>query len=62
VDGHGWQFGEWPHESDVYPVLGAIEGLDHIHSLQLRHKEDRPGLLSARTFLICPGMHDLRLC
>lgn len=61
-DGQGWQFGQLPHTSDIYPVLGDIEGLDHIPSLELRHKEDRPGLLDTRMFLICPGQHEIRIC
>ncbi|MGH8685037.1 MAG: putative baseplate assembly protein, partial [Nitrosospira sp.] len=62
LDGRGWQFGQQPHASDIYPLLGAIEGLDHIRALELRSREERPGLLSAGTFLICSGKHQIRLC
>ncbi|SCX85639.1 putative baseplate assembly protein [Nitrosospira sp. Nl5] len=62
LDGHGWQFGQEPHASDIYSLLGAIEGLDHIRGLELRSREERPGLLSAGTFLICSGKHEIRLC
>jgi predicted phage baseplate assembly protein len=61
-DGHGWQFGQQPHASDLYPLLGAIEGLDYIRALELRSDEERPGLLSTGTFLICSGKHEIRLC
>lgn len=61
-EGNGWQFGERPHASDLYPLLGAIEGLDYIHTLELRSDEERPGLLSTGTFLICSGRHEIRLC
>jgi hypothetical protein len=59
---NGWRFGQLPHASDIYPVLAGIEGLDDIRSLELRHEEDRPGLLSTRMFLICPGEHEIRIC
>lgn len=61
-EGLGWQFGQRPHASDFYPLLGAIEGLDHIRALELRFEEERPGLLNSGTFLICPGSHEIRLC
>lgn len=61
-DGHGWQFGQQPHASDLYPLLGAIEGLDYIRTLELRSDEERAGLLSTGTFLICSGKHEIRLC
>lgn len=62
LDGRGWQLGQQPHASDIYPLLGTIEGLDHIRALELRSREERPGLLSAGTFLICSGEHQIRLC
>jgi hypothetical protein len=61
-DGLGWEFGQRPHASDFYPLLGAIEGLDYILSLELRFEEGRPGLLASGAFLICPGTHEIRLC
>lgn len=61
-DGAGWAFGQLPHESDFYPLLGAVEGVDYIRSLRLRIEEERPGLLASGSFLICTGMHEVRLC
>lgn len=61
-DGLGWDFGQRPHASDFYPLLGAIEGLDYIRSLELRFKEERLGLLASGVFLVCPGTHEIRLC
>jgi hypothetical protein len=61
-DGLGWQFGECPHTSDFYPLLGAIERLDYIRTLELRFEEERTGLLASGTFLICPGKHEIRIC
>ena len=61
-DGLGWQFGQRPHASDFYPLLGTVEGLDYIRGLELRHEEERPGLLASGSFLICPGRHEIRIC
>jgi hypothetical protein len=62
LDGQGWQFGQRPHASDIYPLLAAIDGLDHIRSLELRSEEERPGLLATGTFLVCAGKHEVTLC
>jgi hypothetical protein len=62
LDGQGWRFGQRPHASDIYPLLAAIDGLDHIRSLELRSEEERPGLLAAGTFLVCAGRHEVSLC
>jgi hypothetical protein len=62
LDGQGWRFGERPHASDIYPLLAAIGGVDHIRSLELRSEEERPGLLTAGTFLVCAGKHEVSLC
>jgi predicted phage baseplate assembly protein len=61
-DGCGWRFGQLPHASDIYSSLGAMEGLDHIRTLKLQSEEKRPGLLLAKTFLVCSGKHEVRLC
>jgi predicted phage baseplate assembly protein len=61
-DGLGWQFGQRPHASDFYPLLGEIEGLDYIRLLELRFEEERPGLLASGTFLIYPARHEIRIC
>lgn len=62
LHGQGWQFGQLPHASDLYPLLGEIEGLDHIRSLELSTREERAGLLRARNFLVCSGNHEIRVC
>ncbi|SEL12147.1 putative baseplate assembly protein [Nitrosovibrio tenuis] len=61
-DGLGWEFGQRPHASDFYPLLGGIEGLGYIRALEVRYEEERPGLLAAGSFLICPGRHEIRIC
>ena len=57
----GWEFGEWPHESDLYAVLESVQGLGYVRSLHFREEEDRPGLLKTENFLISSGEHRIRL-
>ena len=57
----GWEFGELPHESDLYAQLEAVEGLGYIRSLGIRVEEDRPELLKSGNFLISSGEHRIRL-
>jgi Baseplate J-like protein len=57
----GWEFGERPHESDLYSVLEAVQGLGYVRSLHFREEEDRPGLLKTKNFLISSGEHQIRL-
>ena len=59
--GRGWEFGELPHESDLYAQLEAVEGLGYIRSLGIRVEEDRPDLLKSGNFLISSGEHRIRL-
>jgi hypothetical protein len=60
TDGAGWEFGERPHTSDFHPLLGAIEGVDHLRTLRLRATESLPGLLAGGAFLACSGAHAVR--
>jgi hypothetical protein len=32
-EGTGWDFGRWPHRSDLYALLMALEGVDRVDSL-----------------------------
>jgi hypothetical protein len=59
--GLGWEVGSSPHESDLYALLEAVEGLNYIRSLRSRVEEDRPGLIESRNFLISSGEHRIRL-
>ncbi|MGH4012335.1 MAG: putative baseplate assembly protein [Pseudonocardiaceae bacterium] len=34
-DGSGWAFGRKPHRSDLFAVTEAVEGVDHIRSLEV---------------------------
>jgi predicted phage baseplate assembly protein len=61
-DGDGWAFGQQPHLSDFYPLLGGVDGVDYIRSLRIAFRENRPGLLETGDFLICSGNHKVRPC
>jgi hypothetical protein len=42
--GQGWEFGRLPQASDVYAILTAIQGVDHIQNLAVLHEqESSPG-------------------
>jgi len=60
AQGAGWTFGERPHASDFYPLLGAIDGVDHVRTLRLHVTEAAPGRLEPGAFLACSGSHALR--
>lgn len=34
----GWAFGRVPHQSDLYAVIEAVEGVDHVHALTLKNE------------------------
>jgi predicted phage baseplate assembly protein len=59
-DGAGWGFGQRPHASDFYPLLGAVDGVDHIRLLQVHIDEDRPGTLASGRFVVSAGAQQVR--
>lgn len=59
-DGDPWCFGQVPKESDFYPLLESVAGVDHVTSLALHVDEERPGLLASKMFLICAGTLNVR--
>lgn len=61
LDADGWDFGRQPHLSDLYALLEAVPGVDHLASLQVTAGEERPGLLAGGRFLVHSGNHDIRL-
>jgi hypothetical protein len=36
-DGRGWPFGRRPHLSELYGVIEAVAGIDHVQSLSVRN-------------------------
>lgn len=59
--GRGWEVGSSPHESDLYALLEAVEGVNYVRSARFRVEEDRPGLVESRNFLISSGEHRIRI-
>ena len=56
---HGWKFGERPTPSAVSAILYGLEGVIQLRSLEIHTREERPGLLQGRLYLICAGRHDI---
>lgn len=53
--GRGWNFGRLPAESDVYSLLEATPGVNHVRFLRLAKTEDTPGAIARGRFLIYGG-------
>jgi predicted phage baseplate assembly protein len=59
VAGQGWPFGQRPRAADLYPLIEAIEGVDHVSLLELT---ERPlGDVQPERALIFSGAHTIRL-
>jgi hypothetical protein len=59
TDATGWEFGRVPHLSDVYAVVGAVPGVDHVGSLRVDTVPD-PAALDVVTLgrsLVRSGAH-----
>lgn len=55
----GWEFGRDVHISDVYALLGGIQGVDHVENLMLN---GGPGDLTVREFeTVCSGEHRITM-
>jgi predicted phage baseplate assembly protein len=61
LDGAGWDFGRKPHASDLYALIEAVPGVDHIRSLAIAEIEDQSGVNATRRFLVFSGEHAVRL-
>jgi predicted phage baseplate assembly protein len=59
LDGAGWDFGRRPHESDLYALIEAMPGVDHVRSLDVVEVEDLPGVTLTGRFLVYSGTHDI---
>ncbi|WP_329311137.1 putative baseplate assembly protein [Streptomyces sp. NBC_01262] len=49
-DGAGWAFGREPHRSDLYAAIEAVDGVDHVHALevtQVAHSDELGDRLDA---------------
>jgi len=56
-DGKGWNFGRFPHRSDLFEVIQKVPGVNHVRELRMHSAPDRPGAERAGRFLICCGFH-----
>jgi hypothetical protein len=54
-EGTGWGFGRKPHKSDLYYLIEAIPGLDHIISLEMKII----GTIEPERYLIASGTHEV---
>jgi predicted phage baseplate assembly protein len=62
MDGNGWDFGRYPHESNLYALIEALLGVDHVRSLQLSPNEESDEVRRAgRYFLVYSGTHTINL-
>jgi hypothetical protein len=61
LDSTGWDFGRRPHRSDLYALLEAIAGVDHIRTLEIKEVEDQPGVSASGRFLVFSGTHTISL-
>jgi len=62
MDGHGWDFGRYPHESNLYALIEALPGVDYVKSLKFS-----PALGSkivndaGKYYLVYSGTHTINL-
>ncbi|MBD2233296.1 putative baseplate assembly protein [Phormidium tenue] len=72
IKGEGWAFGRLPHRSDLYALIEAVPGVDHVRSLsgswlnsanQAVDLFDRAQLLESPTssFLVFSGTHTVHI-
>jgi len=61
LDGAGWEFGRKPQRSDLYALLEAVPGVDHIQSLRIDEQEDQEGVTATGRFLVFSGAHMISL-
>jgi predicted phage baseplate assembly protein len=53
--GEGWEFGRWPHVSELRGALKGVAGLGEVRQLRQRHPQDPPGAATAPHALVCAG-------
>lgn len=61
LDGTGWTFGRKPHDSDLYALIEATPGVDHVRTLDVKEIEDQPGAEDTGRFLVYSGRHKINL-
>ena len=62
MDENGWDFGRYPHESNLYSLLEALPGVDHVESVKLTPAKDSAEVKKAGAyFLVYSGTHTINL-
>ncbi len=62
MDGNGWDFGRYPHESNLYALIEALPGVDHVKSLKLTPAKESEDVKKAGAyFLVYSGTHTINL-
>ena len=62
MDGHGWDFGRYPHESNLYALIEALPGVDHVKSLKFAPAQDSKIVNDAgKYYLVYSGTHTINL-
>jgi hypothetical protein len=61
LDRTGWAFGREPHLSDLYALIEAIPGVDHVRTLKVNQQEDQEGVKATGRFLVYSGTHTISL-
>ena len=62
MDGNGWDFGRYPHESNLYALIEALPGVDHVKSLKLTPAKESTEVKNAGAyFLVYSGTHTINL-
>ena len=60
--GNGWDFGRYPHVSNVYALVETLPGVDHVRNLQLVPPEESDEVKKAgKYFLVYSGTHTINL-
>lgn len=57
----GWRFGRKPRRSDLFAVVEAVAGVDHVRRLRLVETEERAGAGATDRFLVYSGSHAVSL-
>jgi hypothetical protein len=62
MDGTGWDFGRYPHRSNLYALIEALPGVDYVNNLELTPAKDSAEVKKAGDyFLVCSGTHTINL-
>ena len=56
-DGEGWNFGRRPHDSDLYYLIEAVPGVDHVIDINMRLSGNIE--LDSEQHLIASGRHEV---